>query len=127
MRLFKERDLRERDNDNKKRKGVTPIDDVIIIMICRDIVEQTNATLSVQIGGHSESAELRRDGAIELILVEVTERATINECENKAIIDNEISRRRIIHIGKAMKFWAVQRVHLSEVAQLWWNGASELI
>jgi len=36
VRLFKERDLRERHNDNKKRKGVTPIDDVIIIMICRD-------------------------------------------------------------------------------------------
>ena len=40
---------------------------------------ERDAILSVQIGEHREVAELRWDGAIEIIRVEFPERATITQ------------------------------------------------
>ena len=49
-----------------------------------------DATLSVQIDEHREAAELRWDGATEIIRVELPERATIEGSKYSQIITKNI-------------------------------------
>ena len=93
-----------------------------------------DATLSVQIDELSKVAELRWDGAIELIRPEGPERVPVKQCEQlkmhsqmKTILNN--IKSEIIHSvnGGRCDSEHTNTVGEREVAELRWDGASELI
>jgi len=104
--------------------------DEVLHIVRNSIGNEKDAILSVQIGEKSEVAEVRRDGATELIRVEVANRATVGE---HTTIDNEINskvRWSIIRDQMVEENDAIMNIQIrqvSEFAELRGNGASELI
>jgi len=101
---------------------------------------EDDAILRVQLLQHREVAELRWDGATELIRVEAPERATmaqwtIEDASYSQIIPivirdykKHIIKSEVIHIAYGDDaILSAQIGELREVAKLKWDGASEII
>ena len=107
-----------------------------------------DAILIVQVLQHREVAELRWDGASELIRVEAPERATMTHNAHqdasyseilKHNVKSEVIKKEIITQSEIMSkryytvpmdgdaILSVQLFQHCEVAELWWDGATEII